>query len=209
MKRLYWCIALFIFGMVLGTLVAPPIIGSMKPLANGTTTLTWDGPKKVTTEIEVDGAKKDAHVTVRGQGREFTDEISRYTAETSRGLVFLFPYGPDRRSFRFYDPVTETQGTVDYVGPGEVADLRTYVFHGTLDGQERTFEVERKTGTLLRATWETAEGTYTLDSATEQSLIDAATHKTRILKLLQILTWLGKFIAFIAAVTGVVFFVRR
>ena len=214
MKRLYWCIAVFIVGMALGTMLAPPIVTAMKPLPNGTTTLTWEGPGEIITEaIEVSGTKKDATVTVRGPGREFSDEISRYTAETTRGLVFLFPFEPDRRSFRFYDPAGGTQGTVDYVDPGYVDGLRTYEFHGTFDGgdyhAERAFEVERRTGTLLRATWETPEGAFTLDSATQDAQLQLAHDRVRLLKLLQFLAWLGKFIAFIAAVSGVVIFVRR
>lgn len=195
-------------------MLAPPIVSSMKPLANGTTTLTWEGPAgPVTEHIEVSGAKKDATVTVRGPGGEFTDEISRYTAETTRGLVYLFPFKPDRRSFRFYDAAGDVQGTIDYVGPGETSGLRTYEFHGTFAGQnyraDRTFEVEHRTGTLLRATWETDEGTYSLDSATQQAQLDTANSRVRLLKVLQFLAWLGKFIAFLAAVVGVVIFARR
>lgn len=213
MKRLYWCIAVFVLGMVLGTMLAPPIVSSMKPLANGTTTLTWEGPAgPVTEHIEVSGAKKDATVTVRGPGGEFTDEISRYTAETSRGLVFLFPFEPDRRSFRFYDPVGDAQGTVDYVDPGTVDGLRTYQFHGTFDDDdyhaERTLEVERRTGTLLRATWKTPEGTYQFDEATASAQLERAHDRVRVLKILQFLAWLGRFIAFLAAVVGVVIFAR-
>lgn len=211
MKRLYWCIAVFVVGMVLGTMVAPPIVTAMKPLKNGVTTLTWTGG--VTEEIEVAGAKKDATVTVRGSGGEFSDEISRYTAETSRGLVFLFPFEPDRRSFRFYDPAGDAQGTVDYVGPGRVDGLRTYEFHGTFDGDgyhaERTFEVERRTGTLVGATWETADGTHTLDDATRAAQLSLAHDRVRVLKFLQFLAWLGGFMAVVAAAAGVVIFVRR
>lgn len=216
MKRLYWCVAVFIIGMVLGTMIAPPITLAMKPLDNGTTTLTWDGPGgPITQEIEVSGAQKDATVTVRSAGGEFSDEISRYTAETSRGLVFLFPFQPDRRSFRFYDPASDTQGTVDYVGPSQIDGLRTYTYHGTFDGadggkrSERTLEVDRRTGTLLRATWETPEGTYTLDDATAAAQLAHAHDRVRVLKILQVLAWLGKFTAFCAAVAGVVIFARR
>ena len=210
MKRLYWCIAVFILGMVLGTMVAPPIVGAMKPLANGTTTLTWEGPgEPVTEEIEVTGAKKDTTVTVTWPGGEFTAEISRYTAETTRGLVFLFPFEPDRRSFRFYDPASDAQGTVDYVGPSEIDGLKTYTYHGLIDATEHTLQVERRTGTLLRATRETPDGTYSLDNATQAAQLDAAHDRVRVLKLLQFLAWLGKFIAFIAAAVGVVIFVRR
>ncbi|MDK8626434.1 porin PorA family protein [Corynebacterium appendicis] len=211
MKRLYWCVAVFVVGMVLGTMVAPPIVTAMKPLKNGVTTLTWTGG--VTEEIEVAGAKKDATVTVRGPGGEYSDEISRYTAETSRGLVFLFPFKPDRRSFRFYDPAGDAQGTVDYVGPGRVDGLGTYEFHGTFDGDdyhaERTFEVERRTGTLIDATWETADGTRTLDDATRAAQLSLAHDRVRVLKILQFLAWLGGFMAVVAAAAGVVIFVRR
>ena len=205
---------MFVFGVVLGTFLAPPIVSAMKPLGNGTTTFTWEGPgEPVTVDVEISGAKKDATATVRGPAGEFTDEISRYTAETSRGLVFLFPFEPDRRSFRFYDPVGDAEGTVDYVDPSEVDGLRTYQFHGTFDGEgyhaERTFEVERRTGTLLSATWETPEGTYQFDDATASAQLERAHDRVRLLKLLQFLAWLGKFIAFIAAAVGVVLFVRQ
>lgn len=213
MKRLYWCVAVFIVGMVLGTMVAPPIVTAMKPLDNGVTELGWTGPADITEEIEVSGAKKDATITVRGPGGEFRDEISRYTAETSRGLVFLFPFEPDRRSFRVYDPVGDAQGTVDYVGPGTVDGLRTYEFHGTFEGEdyhaERTFVVERRTGTLVGATWETADGSFTLDDGTRATQLALAHDRVRVLKFLQFLAFMGAFMAVLAAAVGVVIFVRR
>lgn len=213
MKRLYWCVAVFVVGVVLGTMVAPPIVTAMKPLKNGVTTLTWTGPGKVTEDIEITGPKKDATVTVRGPGGEFSDEISRHTAETSRGLVFHFPFEPDRRSFRFYDPVGDVQGTVDYVGPGKVDGLRTYEFHGAFEGEvyhaERTFVVERRTGTLVGATWETADGSFTLDDGTRATQLALAHDRVRVLKFLQFLAFLGAFMAVLAAAVGVVIFVRR
>ena len=194
-------------------MIAPPIVTSMKPLDNGLTELTWSGPGELNEEIEISGGKKDSTLTVRGPGGEFSDEVSRYTAETTRGLVFFFPFEPDRRSFRFYDPAGDAQGTVDYVDPGEIEGLKTYVFHGAFDGDdyhaERTFEVERRTGTVLRATWETSDGTYTLDQATQAAQLEHAHSQVRLLKFLQVLAWLGGFIAFVAAATGVVIFVRR
>lgn len=199
--------------MVLGTMVAPPIVAAMKPLKNGVTTLTWTGPGEVSEDIEIAGTKNNATVTVRGPGGEFSDEISRHTAETPRGLVFLFPFEPDRRSFRVYDPAGDAQGTVDYVGPGKVDGLRTYEFHGTFDSDgyhaERTFVVERRTGTLLDAAWETTDGTHTLDDVTRATQLSLAHDRVRVLKILQFLAWLGGFMAVVAAGVGVVIFVRR
>ena len=62
MKRLWWCLAVFVLSVALGNFVAPPVISSMKPLANGEHVVEWsDGTREVFT---VTGPKKDAMVTV-------------------------------------------------------------------------------------------------------------------------------------------------
>lgn len=213
MKRFWWCVAVFVIAIALGNFVAPPVISSMKPLSNGTYQVQWAGPETVTETMtqtfEVSGGKKNASVRIG----DYEAEISRYTAETDRGLVFFFPWEPDKRSFAFYDVEGDATAPLDYIGPGTVDGMRTLEFAGTFTGAgyeaQRTFSVERRSGTVVGATWTVDGATYTLAPAFEAEQIAAAHSTVRILWWLQLLAWVGRFVAFLAAVTGVVLFVRR
>lgn len=181
---------MFVIAVALGNFVAPPLIGAMKPLDNGTYTFEWSDGSVET--FEVSGPPKAARIT--GDGLDA--EISRYSGETDRGLVFFFPWQPDRRSYDIYD------GTrVDYVGPGTVSGMRTLRF----SGGERTFEVERRTGSLIDAT----RGALHLSPATRDRLVSEAASKVRVLRWLQLLAFVARLVAFVAAVVGVVLLVRK
>lgn len=198
--------------IALGNFVAPPVIGSMKPLANGEHVVEWsDGTREV---FDVTGPKKDAMVTV---GDEQMD-ISRYSMETPHGLVFFFPWEPEHRSFAFYDVPTGTTAPLDYVGRVEVDGLRALRFSGEFgatdsadspDRVTRTFDVERRTGRVVAATRTTADGEVTLAASTQDELVREAASRVRILWWLQFLALAGRVFAVLAAVMGLIILVRR
>lgn len=207
MKRLWWCLAVFVFGVALGNFLAPPVISAMKPLDNGAYEVEWsDDTREV---FVVSGPEKKAVVNVRGEEME----ISRSSMETPLGLVFFFPWQPEHRSFPFFDAETGLSAPLDYVGPTEIAGLRALRFSGTFDTEEgqvtRTFDVERRTGRVLDASRTTSAGTVTLAESTKSMLIDDASSLTRTLWWLQFLTLLGRLFAVSAVVVGVVTLVRR
>ena len=90
---------------------------------------------------------------------------------------------------------------VDYVGPGTVGGIRTLRFSG--DG--RTYEIERRTGTLIDAT----NGPARLSPDTRNEKVAEAQSKVRVLWWLQLLAVVARLVALAAAVTGAVFLVRR
>ena len=190
MKRLWWCLAVFVIALALGNFVAPPVIGAMKLIDNGTYTLTWDDGSTET--FEVSGPRKSARIT----GDGIDAEMSRDSGETNRGQVIFFPWEPDRRSYDIYDSTR-----VDYVGPGTVGGIRTLRFSG--DG--RTYEIERRTGTLIDAT----NGPARLSPDTRNEKVAEAQSKVRVLWWLQLLAVVARLVALAAAVTGAVFLVRR
>ena len=203
MKRLWWCLAVFVLSVALGNFVAPPVISSMKPLANGEHVVEWsDGTREV---FNVTGPKKDAMVTV---GDEQMD-ISRYSMETPHGLVFFFPWEPEHRSFAFYDVPTATTAPLDYVGRVEVDGLRALRFSGEFGEVTRTFDVERRTGSVVAATRTSADGEVTLAASTQDKLVDEASSRARILWWLQFLALASRVIAVLAAATGLILLVRR
>ncbi|PMC64917.1 hypothetical protein CJ203_02535 [Corynebacterium tuscaniense] len=212
MKRLWWCLAVFVLSIALGNFVAPPVIGSMKPLANGEHVVEWsDGTREV---FNVTGPKKDAMVTVGDEQME----ISRYSMETPHGLVFFFPWEPEHRSFAFYDVPTGTTVPLDYLGRVEVDGLRALRFSGEFgatdsadspDPVTRTFDVERRTGRVVAATRTTADGEVTLAASTQDKLVDEATSRVRILWWLQFLALAGRVLAVLAAIMGLIILVRR
>lgn len=203
MKRLWWCLAVFVLSVALGNFVAPPVISSMKPLANGEHVVEWsDGTREVFT---VTGPKKDAMVTVGDEQME----ISRYSMETSHGLVFFFPWEPEHRSFAFYDVPTATTAPLDYVGLVEVDGLRALRFSGEFGEATRTFDVERRTGSVVAATRTSADGEVTLAASTQDKLVDEASSRARILWWLQFLALASRVIAVLAAATGLILLVRR
>lgn len=203
MKRLWWCLAVFVLSVALGNFVAPPVISSMKPLANGEHVVEWsDGTREVFT---VTGPKKDAMVTVGDEQME----ISRYSMETPHGLVFFFPWEPEHRSFAFYDAPTDTTAPLDYVGRVEVDGLRALRFSGEFGEVTRTFDVERRTGSVVAATRTSADGEVTLAASTQDKLVDEASSRARILWWLQFLALASRVIAVLAAVTGLILLVRR
>ena len=203
MKRLWWCLAVFVLSVALGNFVAPPVISSMKPLANGEHVVEWsDGTREVFT---VTGPKKDAMVTVGDEQME----ISRYSMETSHGLVFFFPWEPEHRSFAFYDAPTDTTAPLDYVGRVEVDGLRALRFSGEFGEVTRTFDVERRTGGVVAATRTSADGEVTLAASTQDKLVRDASSRARILWWLQFLALASRVIAVLAAATGLILLVRR
>ncbi|MDK8797859.1 porin PorA family protein [Corynebacterium sp. MSK044] len=218
MKRLWWCLAVFVISVALGNFVAPPVISSMKPLANGEHVVEWsDGTREV---FNVTGPKKDAMVTVGDEQME----ISRFSMETPQGLVFFFPWEPEHRSFAFYDVSTATTAPLDYVGPVEVNGLRALRFSGEFgsadspdspgssdspDRVTRTFDVERRTGGVVAATRTTADGEVTLAASTQDELVREASSRVRILWWLQFLALAGRVFAVLAAVMGLIILVRR
>ena len=203
MKRLWWCLAVFVLSVALGNFVAPPVISSMKPLANGEHVVEWsDGTREVFT---VTGPKKDAMVTV---GDEQMD-ISRYSMETPHGLVFFFPWEPEHRSFAFYDAPTDTTAPLDYVGRVEVDGLRALRFSGEFGEVTRTFDVERRTGSVVAATRTSADGEVTLAASTQDKLVDEASSRARILWWLQFLALASRVLAVLAAAMGLILLVRR
>jgi len=203
MKRLWWCLAVFVLSVALGNFVAPPVISSMKPLANGEHVVEWsDGTGEVFT---VTGPKKDAMVTVGDEQME----ISRYSMETPHGLVFFFPWEPEHRSFAFYDAPTATTAPLDYVGRVEVDGLRALRFSGEFGEVTRTFDVERRTGSVMAATRTSADGEVTLAASTQDKLVDEASSRARILWWLQFLALASRVIAVLAAATGLILLVRR
>ena len=203
MKRLWWCLAVFVLSVALGNFVAPPVISSMKPLANGEHVVEWsDDTREVFT---VTGPKKDAMVTVGDEQME----ISRYSMETSHGLVFFFPWEPEHRSFAFYDAPTATTAPLDYVGRVEVDGLRALRFSGEFGEVTRTFDVERRTGSVVAATRTSADGEVTLAASTQDKLVDEASSRARILWWLQFLALASRVIAVLAAATGLILLVRR
>ena len=189
--------------VALGNFVAPPVISSMKPLANGEHVVEWsDGTREVFT---VTGPKKDAMVTVGDEQME----ISRYSMETPHGLVFFFPWEPEHRSFAFYDAPTATTAPLDYVGRVEVDGLRALRFSGEFGEVTRTFDVERRTGGVVAATRTSADGEVTLAASTQDKLVDEASSRARILWWLQFLALASRVIAVLAAATGLILLVRR
>nr|VDG64242.1 Uncharacterised protein [Streptococcus thermophilus] len=181
---------MFIIAVALGNFVAPPVIGAMKLIDNGTYSLTWDDGSKDT--FDVSGPRKSARIT----GDGIDAEISRVSGETNHGQVIFFPWEPDRRSYDIYD------GTrVDYIGPGTAHGMRTLRFSG--DG--RTYEIERRTGTLIDAT----NGPTRLSPDTRTHKVAEAKSKVRVLWWLQLLAVVARFVALAAAVTGMVLLVRR
>ena len=203
MKRLWWCLAVFVLSVALGNFVAPPVISSMKPLANGEHVVEWsDGTREVFT---VTGPKKDAMVTVGDEQME----ISRYSMETPHGLVFFFPWEPEHRSFAFYDAPTDTTAPLDYVGRVEVDGLRALRFSGEFGEVTRTFDVERRTGGVVAATRTSADGEVTLAASTQDKLVRDASSRARILWWLQFLALASRVIAVLAAATGLILLVRR
>ena len=189
--------------VALGNFVAPPVISSMKPLANGEHVVEWsDGTREVFT---VTGPKKDAMVTVGDEQME----ISRYSMETSHGLVFFFPWEPEHRSFAFYDAPTDTTAPLDYVGRVEVDGLRALRFSGEFGEVTRTFDVERRTGGVVAATRTSADGEVTLAASTQDKLVRDASSRARILWWLQFLALASRVIAVLAAATGLILLVRR
>lgn len=189
--------------VALGNFVAPPVISSMKPLANGEHVVEWsDGTREVFT---VTGPKKDAMVTVGDEQME----ISRHSMETPHGLVFFFPWEPEHRSFAFYDAPTDTTAPLDYVGRVEVDGLRALRFSGEFGEVTRTFDVERRTGGVVAATRTSADGEVTLAASTQDKLVDEASSRARILWWLQFLALASRVIAVLAAVTGLILLVRR
>ena len=203
MKRLWWCLAVFVISVALGNFVAPPVISSMKPLANGEHVVEWsDGTREVFT---VTGPKKDAMVTVGDEQME----ISRYSMETPHGLVFFFPWEPEHRSFAFYDAPTDTTAPLDYVGRVEVDGLSALRFSGEFGEVTRTFDVERRTGSVVAATRTSADGEVTLAASTQDKLVDEASSRARILWWLQFLALASRVIAVLAAATGLILLVRR
>ena len=203
MKRLWWCLAVFVLSVALGNFVAPPVISSMKPLANGEHVVEWsDGTREVFT---VTGPKKDAMVTVGDEQME----ISRYSMETPHGLVFFFPWEPEHRSFAFYDAPTDTTAPLDYVGLVEVDGLSALRFSGEFGEVTRTFDVERRTGSVVAATRTSADGEVTLAASTQDKLVRDASSRARILWWLQFLALASRVIAVLAAATGLILLVRR
>ncbi|MCZ9294836.1 porin PorA family protein [Corynebacterium meitnerae] len=203
MKRLWWCLAVFVLSVALGNFVAPPVISSMKPLANGEHVVEWsDGTREVFT---VTGPKKDAMVTVGDEQME----ISRYSMDTPHGLVFFFPWEPEHRSFAFYDVSTGTTAPLDYVGRVEVDGLSALRFSGEFGEVTRTFDVERRTGGVVAATRTGPEGEVTLAASTQDALISEAASRARILWWLQFLALASRVIAVLAAATGLILLVRR
>ncbi|MBG6122863.1 hypothetical protein [Corynebacterium aquatimens] len=223
-----WCAAVFALAVILGNFLAPPIIGSLKPLDPGTVDLRWtsgidehitliDAPKNAspplgTVETSFSGADSSGADSRRTDSRKV--DIDNATGPD--GQVFFFPFEPQRRSVKYWDAYGQVTGVLDYVGPGEGQPMSspvTYIFSGDFarDGYaaSRTVEVDAKTGRVVDMTWEHDGITDQLDEETRNALAAPIQREHQLLKALQIFALSMRLVAAIALICGVVLGVRR
>ncbi|AKK12030.1 porin PorA family protein [Corynebacterium uterequi] len=112
------------------------------------TTLTLDGEHALTVT--------DRSVISRDSGFPAPDATASTTVEFSslltggepvavdaerplpEGLSAFFPYSPERRSYFYFDPLTQASDPLDYVGELTVGELDAYEFHHRLPATELT-----------------------------------------------------------------------
>ena len=223
-----WCAAVFALAVILGNFLAPPIIGSLKPLDPGTVDLQWtSGIEEHITLIDApDNASPPmgtVQTTFSGADSPSADprgadsrKVDIDNATGPDGQVFFFPFEPQRRSVKYWDAYGQVTGVLDYVGPGEgqpMAAPQTYIFTGDFsrDGYEasRTVEVDAKTGHVVDMTWEHDGVEDRLDEGTKAALAEPVAREHRLLKALQILALSMRLVALLALISGVVCGVRR
>lgn len=208
-------------------LIAPVVISAQRAMPRPAEfTSTYDGPVPFTVETTLtQGAKKD-EVDVNARllidGTEHRDSYTANAATTfpvrdRGGLTYFFPYQPERRSYPYSDPFSLEAVPMDYVGPGNVAGLETYKYRAEItDGDyraERIFDLERRTGRVLDETWTTsggpADGFFRLSDESRARAVDKARSEVAVLRALQVLAWVTRFVAVLTLAWLAVAFARR
>lgn len=208
-------------------LVAPVVISAQRALTRPAThTTTFDGPVPFTVETTLtQGAKKDEVDIEARLLIDATEHRDSYTANAATtfpvrdrgGLTYFFPYQPERRSYPYSDPFALEAVPMDYLGPGNVAGLETYKYRAEIsDGDyraERIFDLERRTGRVLDETWTTsggpAEGFFRMSEQSRAEAVEKARQQVFVLRALQWLAWVTRFVAVLTLAWLAVTFARR
>lgn len=227
-KRKLACAAGILVVALACNIASPIVIAYQRPLETGTHSMSFSGPEgqqftrttvleKSTTQDPDTGKKKDVYtLTTEQDGPEaYTDafQINPTTAfpeKDRHGVGVYLPYRPERRSYPYFDPRSQSTVPLDYLGPGSVGGLETYQYRATLpDDAQRTVNVERRTGMLVDESWSLPSGVWTLSEASKSDAVDTARGKVAWLRGLQIMALVTRLIAVVALVWALVLLARR
>ncbi|AWB85164.1 hypothetical protein C3E79_10375 [Corynebacterium liangguodongii] len=215
-------------------LISPVVIAQQRTLHPGEEhTRVFDGPTPLSTTVTVGTSEGDDQVTITGRtelgGLDGGVTVDSYPATASSalpaagrsGLTYLFPYRPERLSYPYTDPFApETSDhpvALDYVGPGNVGGLDTYQYRAEVATEgysaERIIDVQVATGEVLDETWSVARGPATglfrLSEASRAEARQRSVVELRVLRGLQVLAWVTRWIALLALVYLAVAVARR
>lgn len=203
-------------------LLSPVIIGAQRTLAPGTMSMTFDGPTgTLTRTIELTKTPKGLDALVRiddSVADHFPiNPSSHYPAmlpgQPHRdGLGPLLPYAPERRTYPLFDHTNTTTNKsvpMDYVGTGSVAGLETYKYTARLADCTRDVDVERRTGRIVSEVFSCGDGQWVLTESSRSEQLRAAERDVRVLKALQVMAVLTRFVGAAAFVAALVAYARR
>lgn len=210
----------------------PPVVIAMQRTIHPGETLhtTYDGPAPLSIQLSTAEVPESGRVALNAvitlDGTQVTDSYvvdasSALPVSGRAGLTYLFPYQPERLSYPFSDPFApqtfEEPARLDYLGPGGVGGLDTYKYRANVEGEgyaaQRIFDLQVRTGEVLDETWSLAEGPvqgqFRMSEQSRDAAWERATAEVRVLRGLQVLAWVTRFIAFVALVWAAVAVARR
>lgn len=216
-------------------LIAPVVIAHQRTIApNTTTSTTFDGPAPLSIELSTATGPKSGQVIIDADiavdGTRITDSYvvhasSALPAAGRAGLSHVFPYRPERLSYPYSDPFApqtfDNPAHLDYVGPGNVGGLDTYKYRANISGEgyaaERIIDLQVKTGAVLDETWSVEHssaggpptGLYRMSEQSRTAAWEHAAAQVRVLRGLQVLAWVTRFVALVALVWAAVTVARR
>lgn len=226
-RKLAWAAGIVVVALACN-LASPIVIALQRPLETGTQSMRFDGPgveqftrtttlEKSTEQDPDTGKDKDVYtLTTEQDGPEaYTDSFrinptTAFPEKDRHGVGVYLPYRPERRSYPYFDPRSQTTVPLDYLGPGSIGGLETYQYRATLpDDAQRTINVERRTGMLVDESWSLSSGVWTLSEDSKADAVDTARGKVAWLRALQIMALVTRLIAVVALIWALVLLARR
>lgn len=200
-------------------LLSPVIIGAQRTLTPGTMSMVFDGPTgSVTRTIELTKTPKglDALVLIDGSVTDHfpINPSSHYPAmlpgQPKRdGLGPLLPYSPERRTYPLFDHTTNRSAPMDYVSNGSVRGMETYKYTAQLADCTRDVDAERRTGRIVDEVVTCGDGQWVLAESSKSEQLRAAERDVRVLKALQVMAVLTRFVGAAAFIAALVAYARR
>ncbi|EEI18051.1 DUF3068 domain-containing protein [Corynebacterium sanguinis] len=229
-RTLAKCLVVLVAGFVLN-LISPVVIAQQRTIHPGeTSVVTFDGPAELTKRFSTSEGPESGQVVINAMtvlgGNELADSYTVHAStalpvDGRAGLTYVFPYRPERISYPYSDPFApgtfDTPARLDYLGPGSVGGLDTYKYRAniTAPGYEaqRIIDLQVRTGEVLDETWTVREGPvaglYRMSEQSRDVAWQRAAAEVHVLRGLQVLAWVTRFIAVVALAWAAVAVARR